>query len=247
MKDIVTRFVIVFILSVFWVAYRIFYIREDKFFMNYKECVYDYVLDEIFSPLTEFMSQNLNSRDLLLIICGSLTDFYLLYFLIAVYKSYKNFKPLLQIFMFYFVKLLLDQIFRFKIISEFLFEEPGYPSLIFDYTRTPYTFYSEYSGLPIILAAQFEYMGYGILFKFGLIISVLNSITVILLRKNSVIDVIFGIITAHYCYLLTEKINLEDNSKILIENIKHPQKCDTQNRTITIENKIEIENSIEMT
>jgi hypothetical protein len=207
MKDIVIRFFIVLLLSSFWIAYRIFYIKEDKSFWNYKECINDYILDDLISPLTIFISQHLNLRDFIVITCSIFTDIFLFYFIIAIYKSGKIVKPFAHIAIFYIVKLIIiDQIFRFKILNNFLFEVPCFSMIVYDNRRTPYTFYSEYSGLPVILATQFANLRYDRLSKICLIITFINSTVVLITRKNSFIDVFFGILAAHYFYLLIDKI-----------------------------------------
>jgi len=208
MKDIVIRFFIILLFSSFWIAYRIFRIKEDKSFWNYKECINDYISDDLISTLTIFISQHLILRDYFVITCSIITDIFLFYFILAIYRSEKIGKPFAHIAIFYIVKLvIIDQIFRLKILDNFLFEVPNFSMLVYDNRRSSYTFYSEYSGLPVILATQFADLGYDRLSNICLIISFINSSVVLITRKNSFIDVFFGILAAHYFYLLVEKIN----------------------------------------
>lgn len=245
MRDIAIRFFIVFFLSSFWMAYRILYLKEDKSSWNYKECVYDHVLDNIFNQSTIYISQHLNMRDMLLIISGSLSDIYLLNFLYAFYISGKSLKPLFHILIFYLIKLcILDQIFRFKILETILFDSPGIESLTFDYGRKPYTFYSEYSGLPLILSLQFKNLGYHSFSIFGIFLTAVNSFVVIITRKNNIVDVLFGILAAHYFYLLAEKLDITNH--ILKNTTVQGEVTNKKEISIEFENKNIIDNRVEI-
>jgi len=97
-----------------------------------------------------------------------------------------------------------------------MYDYPGFPSLFISYSKFNDFFYSGHCGLPVLCALEAVKTKN----KFILVFAILNMCSVglvlIVTRGHYTIDIISGIIVAHYLYKVTDKyIYLLDNNMIL--------------------------------
>lgn len=100
----------------------------------------------------------------------------------------------------------------------YLWEYPGFPSLVVSYLKTNDFFFSGHVGLPIIIICELYKMKKFIMIYFTVFTLFLEFFTMIALRGHYSIDLVTGIFMAHYCYILTEKYihHLDNFAKINI-------------------------------
>jgi hypothetical protein len=87
----------------------------------------------------------------------------------------------------------------------YLWEYPGFPSLVVSYLKTNDFFFSGHMGLPVIIICELYKMKKFKFICFTLFTLFLEFFTMIVLRGHYSIDLVIGILMAHYCYILTEK------------------------------------------
>jgi hypothetical protein len=125
----------------------------------------------------------------------------------------KSWRFLICLLFFYGLRGMVQGLFQMRYPDGFLWSYPGIPSLAVSYLKTNDFFYSGHVGLPIIVACEFFKLKktfFGFYAIFGCIV---EFIVMIIMRGHYIIDLIFGIITAHYIFMMVDKyIYLLDNS-----------------------------------
>jgi hypothetical protein len=155
-------------------------------------------------------------------LCIDIIIIYSCYLWIFYCKSWRLFATLL---IFYTLRMFTQFIFQMKYPDGYMWNYPGLPSLTVSYLKTSDFFYSGHTGLPIILACEFlkykkvnwaYFSLFGCLFEF---------LIMILMRGHYIIDLVFGIITAHYFYIIVDRyVYLIDESCITLKCDKKDSK-----------------------
>jgi hypothetical protein len=100
-----------------------------------------------------------------------------------------------------------------KFPEGYLWEYPGFPAIAVSYLYTNDFFFSGHVGVPIILGLEFRKMGSNIFFYFAIFTVIVEAFTMIVTRGHYIIDLITGVIVAHYIYILVNDfIGCIDNS-----------------------------------
>jgi hypothetical protein len=95
----------------------------------------------------------------------------------------------------------------------YLWEYPGFPAIAISYLKTNDFFFSGHVGLPIILGFEFRKVGCNSMFYFAIFIVFVEAFTMIVTRGHYIIDLITGVIVAHYIFILvSEYIHYVDDS-----------------------------------
>jgi hypothetical protein len=87
----------------------------------------------------------------------------------------------------------------------YLWEYPGFPSITVSYLKTNDFFFSGHVGLPIIGALEFYGEEKMPLACFCMFTCLLEFFTMIITRGHYLIDLICGVIIAHYVYMLVDR------------------------------------------
>jgi len=87
----------------------------------------------------------------------------------------------------------------------YIWEYPGFPSLMVSYLKTNDFFYSGHVGLPIILMSEFYVLKRFNMFGFCIFTFFIEAFTMIATRGHYSIDLITGAIFAHYIFQNVEK------------------------------------------
>jgi hypothetical protein len=118
----------------------------------------------------------------------------------------------------------------------FLWDYPGFPAIAISYLRTNDFFYSGHVGMPIIMGLEFKKEGKMGLFWFSIFTCFFEAFTMIVTRGHYIIDLISGIIFAHYFYILVnEYIGVLDNSCISM-CLEHDREQSTLDETTPLYN-----------
>src|SRR4051812_14980777 len=102
-KDVTIRLTIVLACYSFWVIYRVFILQDDntKPIWNFNYCFDDKVLTYFLADFTNFLSQNLFARDLLIITASGVLDIFMVTFLILFIYQNTSWRPVIHIIIFY--------------------------------------------------------------------------------------------------------------------------------------------------
>jgi hypothetical protein len=236
MKAIIFRLFIVIFAFSFWMAYRLLYYKNAKYKnWNYTHCYNDYILNFVYSNIFIFLSQNLNVRDILIIFGSVSIDMYFIIFLLIFIHKGNSWKPIFHFILFYFTKYaILNPITQLEINQAIIFYNNAFPSIIFNYFRNSNTFYSEYTGLILIIGLQLSNMGYKKLFYFGVFMSVYLGVIQIIMQYCNTIYVIFALIAAHYFYMVSDYIGGSCDKFLNIGNRNNTINKKEENKAIEI-------------
>lgn len=82
----------------------------------------------------------------------------------------------------------------------FIWEYPGFPSIMVSYLKTNDFFYSGHVGLPVLLMCEFHILKRYYMFAFCILTFFIEAFTMIATRGHYTIDLITGAIFAHYIF-----------------------------------------------
>lgn len=152
--------------------------------------------------LNKYMKENIEVRNLCLILSSLLLDITVILLAYAWIKYGKGWRPLFTLLLFYLLRYICNMIFSVKIPDDSLWEYPGFPSLIVSYQKSADYFYSGYVGLNLICCVEL----YKLNFKYASILAFIELafqiFILIVLRGNYLVDIIASLYAAHYfCYI----------------------------------------------
>jgi hypothetical protein len=102
-----------------------------------------------------------------------------------------------------------------KFADNMLWRYPGFPSIGVSYLMTNDYFFSGHVGLPVIIALESKKLGYNKMVYLAIFTIFVEAITLHISRMHYCIDLITGVIAAHYIYIFGDKyIHIIDNSII---------------------------------
>lgn len=169
-------------------------------------CFYDKWLLNFSFSLNKYASQNLYFRDFMLILASNSLDILMINFIFYFIIDGGCKRTIVSLSIFYLFRGIIQNLFLFSYYHNYLFDQPGFFSIIVPFFRAADFFYSGHCGLAFILTMTFKDANEVNLYRFGVIVTlfqiiVMTSIT----RAHYSIDVIFGIIAAHYFYIISGK------------------------------------------
>lgn len=206
--NIILRLSLIACAFAIWLLYR-YSLRssnnEKKW--NFLYCFEDKLLSEIFLPITNYISQNLYIRDFLLITSSAFLDVFMICFICVYISKGNSWAPLLHMGLFYGLRgAVVQNLVIMQIYDTYIFEYPGFPSLVVPYFRAADFFYSGHSGCALLLGLQMADMGYAEMKYVGFLLGIFEGLVLTMLRIHYSIDIIFGIICGHYLYFVAKEV-----------------------------------------
>jgi hypothetical protein len=149
--------------------------------------------------LNTYFRNNLSGRNAILIFTALLVDLAMLTtFYFWIFK-WTDWVILYAIMLFYGVRgMLILNLFQLTFPDGYNFYYPGFPSIAVCYLATNDFFYSGHIGFPIIFALEYWRKGEKYLVIPCVTISILEGAMMLITRGHYSIDLIFGVIFAHY-------------------------------------------------
>ena len=198
-KGVLIRSSVVILGILIILSFNNFYVGSLNPLQNnicYKDQLHDWT-----SGVNKYFQDNITPRNIMLIITGLLVDISMLTtFLFWIFK-WTDWVIAYAIVLFYGVRgALILNIFQMTFPEGYNFQYPGFPSIAVCYLATNDFFYSGHIGFPIIFALEYNRKGEKYLTIPCLIISFLEGTMMVITRGHYSIDLIFGIIFAHYFY-----------------------------------------------
>ena len=190
------------------------------------------ISDELFnlsSPLNNYFKENVTQRNILLITSSVFIDFVVIFFsIIWTFKGH-SYRPILAFVLFYSFRILNQNLFQMQYPEGYLWQYPGFPSIVVSYLGTNDFFYSGHVGFPIIVGMELWHLDYRFMFYFCIMSSVFEAFVMIVLRGHYSIDLMSGIIFAHYAFITSEKYcYILDNSCISMNKHLKIEKTDRE-------------------
>lgn len=193
------KFTIVFAIGILWILYRVLYLRPDEGLKDFRYCFKDIVLTDYVKFITDYLSQNLDHRDYLLIFGSKLLDMVLPTYMIYFMFKGDSWLAIWIMALFYNIRgPLIQNLSGLEYYDTYLFDNPGFYSFSVPYYRAADFFFSGHAGCAIACSFQYRKWGKTWISNFAIFVGFVEGAVMILLRTHYVIDVIFGLIAGHY-------------------------------------------------
>lgn len=108
-------------------------------------------------------------------------------------------------FFFYFFRFLMQRIFSIRYPEGYLWDFPGFYSITVPYGKTNDFFFSGHIGCCMINFCEFSAIRWNKMANFSFFTGVLQATLMISLRSHYFIDLVAGVVFAHYFWLLSER------------------------------------------
>jgi len=204
--NIIIRFFLVLFGFALWMLYRYMLQRSDKKW-DFPYCFEDRLITKVFYNATIFISQNLYIRDFMLIASSAFLDIFMICFIFVYVTKGNSWAPILHMGLFYGLRgAVVQNLVIMQIYDTYVFEYPGFPSLVVPYFRAADFFYSGHSGCALLLGMQMSDMGYSEMKYVGFILGIFEGVVLTMLRIHYSIDIVFGLITSHYIYFVAKEL-----------------------------------------
>lgn len=168
--------------------------------LNDKQC-YNDILHNWTSPLNSYFRHDLTARNIMLIFTALLVDISMLTTFYFWIFRWTDWVIAYAIVLFYGIRgVVVLNVFQLTFPDGYNFYYPGFPSIAVCYLATNDFFYSGHIGFPIIFALEYWRKGEKYLVIPCCLISLLEGIMMLITRGHYSIDLIFGVIFAHYFY-----------------------------------------------
>ena len=170
------------------------------------KCIEDIFLVEM-SPLHEYLKLENNKllRNIIVIVVIGILDLNLVVLsLLWIFRG-KNWKPILNILLFYILRLFCNFIFIVKNNEDMIWEYTGVPSLTASFSKGDNFFFSGIVGLYLILTLElyeFNYKFMSVLSSIGLVAYIILCFT---LKCDYFFSIFCGFVSAHYFHIVSKK------------------------------------------
>ncbi len=165
------------------------------------ECIHDEVQDWT-SPITHFLAANPIYKNVLIVTASLMLDVCTFVLACRFVFYEKNYKVGLVGISFYIFRGLLQSVFYMKFPSDYIWGHPGIFSITVPYEPANDFFYSGHVGICIICLITFKRSGWKNLTRFAILTVVVEFFTLLVTRAHYFIDLVTGLIVAHYIYLV---------------------------------------------
>jgi hypothetical protein len=200
------------------------------------ECIVDKLFDMTVG-LNTYFKDNVIQRNILMIVVALILDFSIFMTSYCWIMYGKTWRPLVSLGLFYILRCICQNLFLMKFPDTMIWEYPGFPSFAVSYHTTSDFFFAGQIGIFLVSAIElwaFEHKICSLLAYFGVI---LHFCMMIALRGHYFIDLVSGLMAAHYFHLMADYlhpymnkiynldenegvINQENNEKFIVEEGK---------------------------
>jgi len=167
-------------------------------------CITDFTF-----PLTErwnhFFLENTETKKKVIIFTSLVIDIMVISFGFIWTAKGESWRPIVSMVFFYALKMTAQLLLKIKFPYGYAWENPGIPSLVVPYAKSNNLFFSGQIGIPVIIGFEFDRMEMKIPMVLCIIITAMESVILLTMRANYIIDILSGILIAHYTFLMAER------------------------------------------
>jgi hypothetical protein len=179
------------------------------------KCVIDYT-HEGTSSVNKTLLENASLRNGLMITSALILDILFLtkicYF---IFKS-KTWRLIVCFACFFLIRSFAQIIFQERFPDGYGWNYPGFPSITVSYLKANDFFFNSTTGLMLICGLDFFYEGQLVFFILSLLAIIFQSLLLIFLRGQYIIDIVSSLIIAHFVVLnVMDHIHILDYNKII--------------------------------
>lgn len=197
-------------------------VQNNVHLINYSfSCLYDLGI-QLTNSIAKTLSEDATLRHTLEIISSLLIDLTVLSTMIMWIIQGKSWRFFVNGVCFYGMRAIIQFTFMMPFPEYYSFDYPGFPSLMVSYAKTNDFFYSGHVGIPIICANEYYKNKSYIIACICLFISVFQGFILLIHHAHYGLDIIIGMICAHYFCKVTDKyVHYIDNSCISIDENRY--------------------------
>ena len=173
------------------------------------------IQDQLFiflEPVNNFLNHHLNMAHWCMIICSLFMDVTMTVVFVVFIIHGKTYRLALSFIMFYILRTITQKMFVLEYPKGYLWGYPGFPSLFVPYGITNDFFFSGHAGGATLAFLEFRHLAAELkahwkfirfMQGFSLVTIVLQVILMLSVRGHYSIDLLAGIIFAHYLYIMS--------------------------------------------
>lgn len=170
---------------------------------NNVDCIEDLALMST-HKLNEFFHFDKTSAKVLLIVSSLSVDFIMIILGVLWVTKGNSWRVFISLLALYILKFLIQFVFQERIPDGFLWEYPGFPSIMVSYLKTNDFFFCIPVGFLTIAILEFWKIESYYMLASAVLTLFLQIFSRISLRGNYIIDMISAIILAHYIFMLAD-------------------------------------------
>jgi len=158
------------------------------------------------APLNQYLIENPQAANGLLIVSSALVDMLAL-FILAEWLFGRSVRPLLGLAILLALRQLMQALCALPKPNNMIWHYPGFPSLLVTYGVANDFFFSAHTAIAVFAATELARLGRSWLKALAVFIIAFEAATVLVLRVHYTMDVFTAIITALYVAHITERIS----------------------------------------
>lgn len=181
---------------------------QDEFRTNNTKCLLDRI-HQVTESTNRFYSDNLKTRNALIIINSFTIDLTAITIMIFVVLYAKNARIFFSLMLFYGIRGIIQGNFLFGFPERYIFTDPGFPSLLVPYGKTADFYFSGHTGFFFFTCLEFIHQKRVLIAFLTFIGTLVTMYTLIVTRahysigKNGFIsDILIGLLWSVYSYKL---------------------------------------------
>jgi len=187
-------------------------------------------MQELTLPINQFLDQNQFYKNSLIIVSSLMIDITAFISTARFIIFEPNFKLPLTMLAMYIFRGVLQSLFFMRFPTNYIWGSPGFFSITVPYAPANDFFFSGHLGLCTICFIYFKRKNITAMKYFSLITIFLEFFVLLVTRAHYFIDLVIGIVVAHYFYLIGDWIQEYFDKKNLKEKLKYSEFKDSAER-----------------
>lgn len=168
------------------------------------ECVWDWFFD-ITAGANNLFHDSVAFRHGFMIFSGLLIDVLMVsQFFYFIFKKWNTWRYFLALAGFYGFWMIVQNLFLMKKPPGYLWEYPGFPSLVVPYDPTNDFFYSGHIGGSLITVLEWKEQGYWSMVIFGIVSIVVTFWLLVIAHVHFLCDIVAGFFIGHYMFIFAK-------------------------------------------
>jgi len=195
-------------------------------------CLHDELFEQT-EEINDYFSENPATKNGFMIFCSLCMDITMVVGFVVFAIHGKTWRLPIALALFYVLRTIVQRLFLLRYPEGYLWDYPGFPSLVVPYGKTNDFFYSGHAGGATIMTLEYRTLAklmprHRVFMRamqgFGMLTVVFQLFLMIFLRGHYTIDLLSGLIFGHYMYIMGSsfapifdrivcKMGVEDSTK----------------------------------
>ena len=159
---------------------------------------------DLLASANAYLREHSGAANALLIVSSAIIDA-MGVFLLAMSVFGKTVRPFLGLLLLFGMRQICQLLCALPQPPDMIWKSPGVPTLLVTYEVATDYFFSGHTGLAVLGAVELARLGDRRWFYLGIVIVIFESLTVLILRAHYTMDVLTGLIAAHYAAIMAAR------------------------------------------